>query len=124
MNSLSMEFVQADGGYKVSGQWKYCSGSTHATLFTANCVLEEASGTEDLSSGELSSAQVIRSLIFLPEQVRIVKDWNAFGMKATASYSIAVEDDPAAESLAVRTRKHGKLRIRTVSSSQCGRSNK
>lgn len=63
----------------VSGQWKYCSGSTHATIFTANAVIENGSSS-------------VRSFIFLPEQVRILRDWNAFGLKATASHSIIVEE--------------------------------
>lgn len=70
------------GGYRVRGEWKYCSGSTHATVFTANCRIE---------GGNFPSEAEIRSFIFLPEQVRIVKDWDAFGLKATASHTILVE---------------------------------
>lgn len=74
---------RVEGGYRVRGQWKYCSGSTHATIFTANCVVE---GDEE------DADQQIRSFIFLPQQVEIIKDWHAFGLKATASHSIAAED--------------------------------
>ncbi len=70
------------GGYEVSGQWKFCSGSTHATVFTANCVIE---------ADKPSAAPEIRSFILLPEQVKIADDWRAFGLKATASHSISVE---------------------------------
>lgn len=72
-----------EGGFLVSGQWKYCSGSTHATVFTANAVIQKDPPSPDPS---------IRSFILLPEQVRILKDWNAFGLKATASHSIGVEE--------------------------------
>lgn len=71
-----------DGGYIVSGQWKYCSGSTYASLFTANCRLEGQQGEE----------VGIRSFAFLPEQVNIICDWNSFGLKATESHSISVKD--------------------------------
>ncbi|MGE5701674.1 MAG: acyl-CoA dehydrogenase [Clostridia bacterium] len=71
------------GGYRVSGQWKYCSGSTHATVFTANCVIE---------SDELAESPEIRSFILRPDQVAIVDDWKAFGLKATESHSIVVND--------------------------------
>lgn len=74
---------RVDGGFVVNGQWKYCSGSTHATVFTANCKVE---------GSETSSNPEIRSFILLPEQVKIVQDWKAFGLKATASHSIAVEN--------------------------------
>jgi hypothetical protein len=73
--------VQVDGGYNVTGQWKFCSGSQYATLVTANCILEH---TADQLNPET------RVFIFTPKQVRIIEDWHAFGLKATGSHSIAV----------------------------------
>lgn len=70
-----------EGGYIVSGQWKFCSGSTYASVFTANCKIEGIAEGEDN----------IRSFAFRPEQVEIIRDWNAFGLKATDSHSIAVQ---------------------------------
>lgn len=70
-------------GYQVSGQWKYCSGAPHATFFTANCFIEQEDKPE---------TQEIRSFIFLPDQVKIIEDWSAFGLKATSSHSIQVEN--------------------------------
>ncbi|BBI31425.1 acyl-CoA dehydrogenase family protein [Cohnella abietis] len=72
---------RVDGGYNVSGEWKYCSGSTYASVFTANCRIQNEDGEEEQ----------VRSFAFLPEQVSIIKDWNAFGLKATESHTIAVE---------------------------------
>ncbi|RKP50069.1 acyl-CoA dehydrogenase [Cohnella endophytica] len=69
-----------EGGYLVTGQWKYCSGAPYASVFTANCRIE----------GTLGAEAVIRSFAFLPEQVNIIRDWNAFGLKATESHSIEV----------------------------------
>ncbi|MCJ8014909.1 acyl-CoA dehydrogenase [Paenibacillus sp. KQZ6P-2] len=76
--------LRVDGGYIVNGRWKYCSGSTHATTFTANAILEKENGQ---GSGE---APEIVTLIMTPEQVHIDKDWNTFGLKATASHSMVV----------------------------------
>ncbi len=67
----------ANGGYMVSGSWRYCSGANYATIFTANCVLPDNS---------------IRSFIFTPDQVRVTSDWDAYGLKATASHTITVTD--------------------------------
>ncbi|WP_373231883.1 acyl-CoA dehydrogenase [Cohnella sp.] len=72
---------RVEGGYEVSGQWKYCSGSTYASLFTANGRIEGEPGTEP----------EIRSFAFLPEQVTVIPDWNSFGLKATESHSISVK---------------------------------
>lgn len=71
-----------EGGYRVSGQWKYCSGSTFASLYTANCRIDRGSEAEP----------EIRSFAFLPDQVRIIRDWNSFGLKGTDSHSMAVDD--------------------------------
>ncbi len=75
--------VKTDGGYYVTGNWRYCSGSLHATTFTANCVIEDKTGKDD---GK------IRAVAMTPDQVTIIKDWNAFGLKGTASHTIAVEN--------------------------------
>lgn len=71
-----------EGGYIVSGRWKYCSGAPYASVFTANCRIEGVAGEE----------AVIRSFAFRPEQVNILRDWNAFGLKATESHSIEVDN--------------------------------
>ncbi|MFC4599811.1 acyl-CoA dehydrogenase [Cohnella hongkongensis] len=71
-----------EGGYRVSGQWQYCSGSTFASLYTANCRIDRGAGAEP----------DIRSFAFLPEQVRLVRDWRSFGLKGTDSHSMAVDD--------------------------------
>ncbi|RED55610.1 acyl-CoA dehydrogenase [Cohnella phaseoli] len=71
-----------EGGYRVSGQWKYCSGSTFASLYTANCRIDRGAEAEP----------EIRSFAFLPDQVRIIRDWNSFGLKGTDSHSMAVDD--------------------------------
>lgn len=77
------------GGYNVNGSWKYCSGSTHATVFTANVIVEPGEDTADAEEG---ARQTIRSVILMPEQVHIYPDWNAFGLKATSSHSISAQD--------------------------------
>ncbi|TVY01355.1 acyl-CoA dehydrogenase [Cohnella terricola] len=74
---------RTEGGYVVNGRWKYCSGSTFASLFTANCRIE---------GGEPGAGEEIRSFAFLPEQVSVIHDWNAFGLKGTDSHTIEVKD--------------------------------
>ncbi|WP_195572171.1 acyl-CoA dehydrogenase [Paenibacillus sp. 1001270B_150601_E10] len=75
--------VPVEGGYRVSGSWKYCSGAHHATMFTANVLVKASEETDE---------PIIRACIFQPEQVSIIEDWDAFGMKATGSHTIKVED--------------------------------
>lgn len=83
---------KVDGGYVVNGSWKYCSGSTYATTFTANAIIDTGFTGHDAESNEASSTQVepeIRSFILNPDQVEITEDWNAFGLRATASHTIS-----------------------------------
>lgn len=71
---------QADG-YVVTGEWKYCSGSTYATTFTMNCFIErDGEVTADIISCAIPAAQV-----------EVIEDWAAMGMKATASHTIRVQ---------------------------------
>ncbi|MDK8183656.1 acyl-CoA dehydrogenase [Paenibacillus sp. UMB4589-SE434] len=76
-----------EGGYRVSGTWKYCSGARHATMFTANALIEVAS--DETESADASP--VMRAFTFMPDQVQIESDWDAFGLKATDSHTIRVE---------------------------------
>lgn len=71
------EAKRVPGGYHVSGRWRYCSGAPYATTFTAVAI---ADGGEALA------------FALRPEQVEIVADWRAFGLKATASHTIKVHD--------------------------------
>ncbi|MVP01855.1 acyl-CoA dehydrogenase [Paenibacillus sp. N10] len=77
---------RVDGGYIVNGSWKYCSGSTHATVFTANCIVEPEVDEQQGAQPE------IRSFVLMPEQIEIHRDWNAFGLKATASHTIMTKE--------------------------------
>ncbi len=95
----SGEAIEVDGGYRVSGEWKYCSGSTHATRFTVNCVIKTAEDTQvvkqERCNPETEDPQkdpTIRSFILRSDQVEIKEDWNAFGLKATSSHTIRVTD--------------------------------
>ncbi|WP_204553095.1 acyl-CoA dehydrogenase [Bacillus ectoiniformans] len=67
------------GGFLVSGEWKYCSGANHATMVTANCLIKGK--TDDMLA-----------MIFLPEEVEIKEDWQAFGLKGTGSHTVMVKD--------------------------------
>ncbi len=70
-----------EGGFRVSGEWKYCSGALHATLFTANARISR----EDEEGRLLAFA-------FRPDQVTVIRDWNTMGLRATGSHSIKVMD--------------------------------
>lgn len=64
------------GGYIVSGEWKYCSGADYASMFTANCML----GDE------------IIACTMMPEQVEIIRDWDTIGLKQTSTHTIRTNE--------------------------------
>ncbi len=66
------------GGYRLSGRWRFASGAQYATFFTANAWVEEE--------------QAVRAFVLLPEQVQRERDWHSLGMRATSSWSIAVNE--------------------------------
>lgn len=69
-------------GYRVTGEWRYCSGAPYASMFTANTIIwRDGQETDEM-----------RACIFMPDQVEIVEDWNAIGLKGTGSHTIRVKD--------------------------------
>jgi len=76
-----------DNGYEISGFWKYASGAPHATVFTANCVIEKDGA---LLKDEFGNPHV-KSFWFSKSEVIIHEDWNCMGMIATASHSFEVK---------------------------------
>lgn len=76
------EAHEEEMGYRVSGKWRYCSGAPYASMFTANTIIwHEGKETDEM-----------RACIFMPDQVEIVEDWNAMGLKGTGSHTIIVKD--------------------------------
>ncbi|HEX6593805.1 MAG TPA: acyl-CoA dehydrogenase [Bacillota bacterium] len=71
-----------DGGYIVNGEWFYCSGSQYASMFTATCQVTDNQDEQ----------RELLSFIFTPEQVKVINDWDAFGLKGTSSHTIRVTE--------------------------------
>lgn len=70
--------IRLEGGYRLTGSWKYCSGSAYASLFTVTF------RTND--SDEIVSAMVPR------KDVKVIEDWDTLGMRGTSTNSIEVSD--------------------------------
>ncbi|HEY0271923.1 MAG TPA: acyl-CoA dehydrogenase [Chitinophaga sp.] len=70
--------IRENGGYRVTGNWRYASGVKHATVFTANCNL---AGTEE-----------VLTFAFLRSEVTLQPTWHTLGMVATGSDSFSVND--------------------------------
>ena len=75
-----------DGGYEISGLWKYASGCLHATIFTANCFIHK-DGHAVLGD---HGSPAVGTFWFRKEEVQIHHHWNTMGMIATGSHSFEV----------------------------------
>lgn len=85
--AASGEARVTENGYVVNGHWKYATGAPHATAFTANCVIVKNGATVLKEDG----SPLTRSFIFKRTEVSLHNDWNATGMKATASRAFSVK---------------------------------
>ncbi len=75
-------------GYLVSGKWQYATGASHNTVFTANCELVEDNKTLLDEAG----IPVIKSFMFLRQEVELAQDWKSMGLKATSSDTFSVKE--------------------------------
>jgi len=70
--------VPVEGGYRITGKYRFGSGVLHATHFAAGAFVE---GTEKIITG------------FVPrEQVTVTGGWDVFGLKGSGSVDFEVED--------------------------------
>ena len=75
--------------YLINGTWNYASGATHATIFTANCVIKDKDGKHQTDH---LGAQQIKSFILKKDEVEILPGWSYFGLVATGSHAFTVKD--------------------------------
>lgn len=80
--------VKVSGGYRLTGRWKYASGSAHATHFTANAYLYDRQGVPI----ENERKQKMLSFIFETQYVQIYDTWHTTGLCATSSNEFSVDD--------------------------------
>ena len=77
------------GGYRVSGEWHFASGSRQATWMGAHCQVTEADGSLRLNR---FGRPTVRTLLFPKQQSQPIQDWNTIGMRGTASEGYRVTD--------------------------------
>ena len=77
------------GGYRVSGEWHFASGSRQANWMGAHCQVVEPDGSPRLNR---FGRPTTRTLLFRKEQSRPIEDWDTIGMRGTASEGYSVTD--------------------------------
>jgi alkylation response protein AidB-like acyl-CoA dehydrogenase len=79
----------AEGGFRVTGAWKFASGSRHATWFGGHCTVCEPDGTP---RRDAQGKPVERTMLFPREQAAISDVWQVMGLRGTGSDDYAVAD--------------------------------
>jgi len=77
------------GGYQISGEWHFASGSRQANWLGAHCQVIEPDGSLRLNR---FGRTTIRTLLFRKQHTQPIQDWNTIGMRGTASEGYRVTD--------------------------------
>jgi alkylation response protein AidB-like acyl-CoA dehydrogenase len=93
-----------EGGYRVTGRYRFGSGCQHATLMSGGCVVFESGKPRELAKRRPE----IRVMSFPPSACRILDTWHTTGLAGTGSHDFVVEEVfvPFAESWSFAERPH------------------
>src|SRR3954453_7322054 len=77
------------GGYRISGQWHFASGSRQATWMGAHGHVIEPDGSRRLNR---FGRPTVKTLLFPKYNRTQIKDWDTLGMRGTASEGYRLDD--------------------------------
>ena len=81
--------VAVPGGYRLTGEWPFASGCTHATWLKGAALLHDVSGAPLCDE---SGQQAQRSFLFPAEDATLKDMWHVGGLRGTGSNAIIAED--------------------------------
>ena len=74
--------VACEGGYRISGTWKFASSSRHATWMGGHCMVFESDGSPRLLN---DGTHADRTGLFPRDVAEFEDDWHVMGLKGTRS---------------------------------------
>jgi alkylation response protein AidB-like acyl-CoA dehydrogenase len=80
--------IRVPGGYRLTGEWGYGSGSRHTTWIGAHSMVQNPDGTPHIRYGKPDD----RSFVFLKSKAKVTDDWQVLGLRGTGSDTYSVED--------------------------------
>ena len=87
--SKNAKAIAEPGGFRVSGEWPFASGSRHATWLAAHSFVYEADG----SLRRDAAGEPVQKTFVVPRRCAIIKDvWHVIGLKGTGSDTYALSD--------------------------------
>lgn len=80
--------VAVDGGYEVSGEWRFASGSPHATWLGSHSPVFEADGSPRKND---DGSPVTRTMLYPKSKAQMKDVWQVMGLKGTGSDNYIVD---------------------------------
>ena len=81
--------IRVEGGWRITGNWAFASGSRHATWLGAHCPCFEADGTPQRHP---DGRPWERTMLFRREIATIKDIWQVVGLRGTGSDAYSVQD--------------------------------
>lgn len=81
--------LQTAGGYLVSGDWKYASGSNYATHFSMNVFLYDSTGNQLFDQEQ---NPIFRSFLVPADKVKVLETWQTLGLKNSCSNDFSLAE--------------------------------
>ena len=97
----------APGGYRLTGTWRFASGSHHATWLGAHVAVFAEDGAPWL---RIDGSPVLRTLLFPKPSAVITDTWHVVGLRGTGSDTYSVNDLFVPEDHTVERRVEAKPR--------------
>src|SRR5262245_27872500 len=117
--SKTAKAVAAPGGYRLSGEWPFASGSRHASWLAAHSFVSEPDGTLRRDG----NGEPVQKTFVVPRGAASIKDvWHVIGLKGTGSDTYTLSDVFVPEDCAIahhaldpaERREHGPLYSFTI----------
>jgi alkylation response protein AidB-like acyl-CoA dehydrogenase len=84
-----VQAVAVDGGYRVTGKWRFASGILNAAWLGPHCPVVEPDGTPRLDA---DGKPVARTMLLPKTSATVIDVWQVIGLRGTGSNSFAIDD--------------------------------
>ncbi len=81
--------IKTKGGYRVTGRWRFASGSPNSTWLGGHSEVCEADGSP---AKDAKGRPIMRTMLFPKEDCQIHKVWDVIGLRGTGSDDYEVKD--------------------------------
>jgi alkylation response protein AidB-like acyl-CoA dehydrogenase len=81
--------IKVDGGYRVTGEWRFGSGSRNATWIGGHSMVYEDENTRAMDA---NGRPILRTMLMPTDSVRRIDVWQVMGLRGTGSDNYSVED--------------------------------